>query len=238
MAESLSDRAARFAARARGMLPKGRAWARHTGAELLDVLTATTYELARVEARSDEFRTEMDPEQTSALLGEWESALGLPGECTAPSTTEGRRAAIIARLTDSGTNTEQALRDAVNNFDSLTSIASIDTPTQFEVGTDGGGAGQPVGADEWAHTKVIQLVSANGSLDTTALECILDGLKRAHGHYIYEYETVTDEMRVTTGGDIRLTLTGDPRTVTAANSLIAEGGDTLTTESGLELALE
>lgn len=185
MAESLSDRAARFAARARGMLPKGRAWARHTGAELLDVLTATTYELARVEARSDEFRTEMDPAQTSALLSEWESALGLPDECGTPTTTEARRAAILARLTDSGTNTVSALETALANFDSGATL-EIGTPTQFEVGTDGGAAGRPVGGDEWAHTKILR-ITTSATVDRDEIECVLNNIKRAHGHYIYEY---------------------------------------------------
>ena len=206
MAESLSERAARFAARGRGMLPKGLAWARFSGAKMRELLTGTTYEFARVEERSDEFSTEMDPTQTSALLPEWESALGLPGECTAPTTTEGRRAAILTRLTDSGTNTEAAIEAAVSAFDSGTSVDAFVRATQFEVGDDGGGAGQPVGADEWAHTVTIQISTTNLSLDTAALECIVDEIKRAHGHYIYEYDVVN---LLTEDGDILITEDSD-----------------------------
>lgn len=188
------------------MLPKGRAWARHAGASILELLAGTLYEFARVEERSDEFSTEMDPTQTSALLPEWESALGLPGECTAPTTEGGRRAAIVTRLTDSGTNTEAAISAAVAAFDSGTSVDAFVRDTQFEVGSDGGGAGQPVGADEWAHTVTILIDTTNLTLDTVALECIVDEIKRAHGHYIYTYNVVNlltedDDHLTTEAGD-------------------------------------
>ena len=132
MAETLEQRAARFARLGRALLPKGHAWARFPGANFRDLLSATLYEFARVETQIDTFSDEMDPRETSLLLTEWENALGLPDECGAATTTEGRRAAILARLTDSGTNTEAALAAALANLDGGATL-EIGTPTQFEV---------------------------------------------------------------------------------------------------------
>lgn len=189
MAETLSQRAERFKRLGLSLLPRGIPWARHASSAMSSVMGAFLYEYARVEEAADTFLTEMDPTATSALLDEWEAALSLPDDCGTPTTTAGRRAAIITRLTGGGTNTEQSLIDAAELFDSQTTIAGVETPTQFEVGTDGGGAGQPVGADGWANVKTLVIVTGNASLDTTSLECILDGLKRAHGWYLYEYWT-------------------------------------------------
>lgn len=170
-------------------------------------MSAFLYEYARVEESADTFLTEMDPTQTSALLAEWESALGLPDDCGTPTTTDGRRAAIIARLTGGGTNTYAEIEAAVNRFDSQTTLVSIETYTQFEVGTDGGGAGQPVGADEWAHTFLVTTETTNLALDTAGLECLINQYKRAHTHYLYEHTVALDLL--TEEGDALITEAGD-----------------------------
>lgn len=187
MAESLSDRAARFHQLAINLLPRGIAWARVAGSSLSDNLSALVYEFARVEEAADTYRTEMDPREATALLPEWETVLGLPDDCGSPTTTAGRRGAIVARLTGGGTNNLEALASAVETFDTETALHAITHPTQFEVGTDDGGAGQPVGGDEWAHTVTLQIVTYADDLDVDGLECVLNGIKRAHGHYIFEY---------------------------------------------------
>lgn len=214
MAESLADRAARFQQRALDLLPRGIAWARAEGSSLRDFLGGLVYEFARVEEAADTFHSEMDPRQTTALLSEWETMLGLPDDCGSPTTTAGRRGAIVARLTGGGTNTLAALQAAASAFDADTTVVSITHPTQFEVGTDGGGAGQPVGADEWAHTVTLNIETSNPSLDEAGLECVLNSIKRAHGLYLYTY------------------------TVVASHGVLLEDGDTLTTEAGDALVWE
>lgn len=189
MSESLADRAARFHRRAVDLLPKGNAWAR-LASDLRDLLGALVYEFARVEESTDTFYAEMDPSITDALMPEWESFLGLPDACGSPLTVQGQRAALVARLTGGGTNTEAALAAAIVAFDSNTVLTSVTHPTQFEVGTDGGGAGQPIGADEWANVVTLTITTSNPSLDWAGLECVLDGIKRAHGLYLYEYVLV------------------------------------------------
>jgi uncharacterized protein YmfQ (DUF2313 family) len=187
MPESLADRAARFHGLAVNLLPRGAAWARLAGSSMSNNLSALVYEFARVEESADTYRTEMDPTRANALLPEWETLLGLPDECGAPATLEGRRAALASVLSGGGTNNLPALSAAVTAFDVTTSITDVIHPTQFEVGTDGGGAGQPVGADEWAHTVILEITTSNATLDTAGLECVLNRIKRAHTHYIYQH---------------------------------------------------
>lgn len=187
MAESTADRAARFHQAAMNLLPRGVAWARTVGSGLSDSISALVYEFARVEEAADTYRTEMDPTQATALLPEWEAVLGLPDACGAPATTAGRRGAVVSRLTGGGTNSIEALTAAVVAFDAETALHAITHPTQFEVGTDDGGAGQPVGGDEWAHTVTLRITTYADDLDEAGLECVLNGIKRAHGNYLFEY---------------------------------------------------
>lgn len=178
---------ARFLALAVNLLPRGSAWARTVGSALMGSLTALICEFARVEEAADDYRREMDPTQTVQLLPEWERALRLPDACGSPATDEGRRGAIVARLTGGGTNNHAALEAAVRGFDSLSELTSVAHPTQFEVGTDGGGAGQPVGSDEWAHVVELTITTSNPDLDEAGLECVLNGVRRGHGVYHFTY---------------------------------------------------
>ena len=213
MAETLAQRYARFGASAVDLLATGPAWARTQGAHLSDFVTALVREFARVEEAADAYRIEMDPSQTLALMPEWERALSLPGPCGRRGGLDAQRAAIIGRLSGGGTNDFVALQRLVAAFDSTTTLVSISHPTQFEVGTDGGGAGQPIGADAWANVITLHIETANGALDVAGLECVVNGLRRAHGYYLYDYTMVSPggSARITQGGDTRITQGGDTR---------------------------
>ena len=180
-------RIARWKALAVNLLPRGLAWARALGSNLTDLLGAAICEFARVEEMADIFYAEMNPSQAVMLLPEWERAFSLPDECGSPTTTQGRQASVVARLTGGGTTTADALAVAISAFDSDTELTAITHPTQFEVGTDGGGAGQPVGADEWANVITLTITTSNPALDEAGLECVLNGIKRGHGHYLFEH---------------------------------------------------
>lgn len=190
MSETLQQRYDRWKARAISLLPRGIAWARDDAASMADVAGATSAEFARVEASADTFRTEMDPSQTSALLPEWERALSLPDECGSPTTDAGRRGAVVARLTGGGTNSRAALEAAVVAFDPDTVLADVTWTSQFEVGTDGATMGSPIGSDEWAATLTLVIETTNPSLDTAGLECVLNGMRRGHAHFLFQHDYV------------------------------------------------
>lgn len=213
MSETLQQRYDRWKARAVALLPRGLAWPRIDGASLPDVVGAASAEFARVEASTDVYRTEMDPSQTSALLPEWERALGLPDACGLPSTDDGRRGAVVARLTGGGTNNRAALEAAVLAFAADTTLADVTWHSQFEMGTDGATMGSPIGSDPWAAAVTLTITTTNGSLDTAGLECVLNGLRRAHAIFLFEhvYAPVTASTRITAGGDRRVTTGGDVR---------------------------
>ena len=211
MSETLSQRYERFAARAVDLLAVGDAWPRFVDAYMPRFVGALVREFARVEESADTYRTEMDPSQTTALLPEWESALSLPEDCGAQVTTPGRRAAIIARLTGGGTNTLLALQAATAAFDADTALTSVSRESLFEMAT--GAMGDPVSGDEWAHTVTLHIETTNASLDEDGLECVLNGIRRAHGFYLFEHTLIvpTASYRVTHAGDPRVTQAGDPR---------------------------
>lgn len=190
MSETLQQRYDRWKARAIALLPKGVAWPRISGASLPDVVGAASAEFARVEASTDVYRTEMDPSQTDALLPEWERALGLPDACGLPSTDDGRRGAVVARLTGGGTNNRAALEAAVRAFDADTELTDVVWETQFEMDTDGGTMGSPIGSDPWAAAATLVIETTNPSLDEAGLECVLNGLRRGHAIFIFQHDYV------------------------------------------------
>lgn len=187
MSETLQQRYDRWKARAIALLPKGVAWPRINGASLPDVVGAASAEFARVEASTDVYRTEMDPSQTDALLPEWERALGLPDACGLPSTDDGRRGAVVARLTGGGTNNRAALEAAVLAFTADTTLADVTWHSQFEMGTDGATMGSPIGSDPWAATATLAIETTDEDLDEAGLECVLNDMRRGHALFLFAY---------------------------------------------------
>jgi uncharacterized protein YmfQ (DUF2313 family) len=190
VSETLQQRYDRWKARAISLLPVGDAWPRTDDASLPDVVGAASAEFARVEASTDVFRTEMDPAQTDALLPEWERALSLPDACGSPTTDDGRRGAIVARLTGGGTNNRAAIEAAIAAFDPDTVLVDVIWQTQFEMNTDGACMGCPIGSDPWAAAVTLAIETTNVSLDTAGLECVLNGLRRGHAIFLFEHDYV------------------------------------------------
>lgn len=86
-----------YLTQAQHLLPPGRAWTRAPGRVLTRLLSAISYEFSRVHRRARRLLEEMDPRTTRELLTDWERVTGLPA-CTTPTTIEGRRAAVHAKL--------------------------------------------------------------------------------------------------------------------------------------------
>jgi uncharacterized protein YmfQ (DUF2313 family) len=91
--------AAEYTSMLRALLPTGEAWTAEPGTSFAGLLSGLAVELSRIDTRAAALLEEADGGTTTECVAEWESTLGLPGECEAPATIEGRRAAIVAKLT-------------------------------------------------------------------------------------------------------------------------------------------
>ncbi len=91
--------AAQYLEQLQALLPPGAAWARDSEATLTKLLAGLAEEFARVEGRGLVLVEEADPRTTAELLGEWETAFGLPDSCAVtPSTVPGRQLALHQRV--------------------------------------------------------------------------------------------------------------------------------------------
>lgn len=86
------------------LLPPGRALPREPGTTIDALLDGMAQELARLDERGVDFLVDVNPLTTLELLPEWEAVAGLPDKCTGEleETVQGRRAALVAKLSSSG----------------------------------------------------------------------------------------------------------------------------------------
>jgi len=81
-------------------LPSGAIWPRAADSVATEFARGQTIEFGRVDERAAQLLLEMDPRSTTELIDDWERVTGLPDPCveSAPTTLEGRRAAITSRI--------------------------------------------------------------------------------------------------------------------------------------------
>ena len=87
-----------------GLLPVGAAWPRDPDEALMQIVSGLGQFWGQVDGRAyDLLKVETDPRYADEMLSDWERALGLPDGCIpAPTTIQGRRDALIAKLTATG----------------------------------------------------------------------------------------------------------------------------------------
>ncbi|MDD2109305.1 YmfQ family protein [Pseudomonas asiatica] len=96
--------AAEYREQLKALLPLGQAFPRDPGTTLHNLLDGMSTELARVDARAEVLLREVNPATTMEMLTDWERVAGLPDKCagTLESTVQGRRNALLAKLTATG----------------------------------------------------------------------------------------------------------------------------------------
>lgn len=179
-------------------LPLGPAWPRDVDSLTTKLLSAFAAEFALVDQRIDDLLNEADPRTTLELLADWERVAGLPDGCVGTGqTVQQRRAALVARLTNSGGQS----RDF---FIALAAYLGFTiTITEFRPFLIGSSAvGDPLcGKDWWFAWRVNAPQttstffrtgrSAVGeplqSFGNTLLECVFSRLKPAHTTIIFAY---------------------------------------------------
>jgi uncharacterized protein YmfQ (DUF2313 family) len=177
-------RLAAFEALTRELYPHGRAWTSAPGSVTLGVLGAIAEALIDVELQVDRFAAETNPETTSALLAEWEQALGLPDPCIgAGANIEARRASIVRTLV----GMQEVSTSGVLGF--LAMLGYAVTLERFEpLKAGSGGAGDPVYGIQW---QFVLGVHYWGSGDRTVLECSLPHVLPAHVAVVFYYGEFT-----------------------------------------------
>jgi uncharacterized protein YmfQ (DUF2313 family) len=100
------DLISRYREMMKRLLPFGMAWTRDALSTLHQLLDGLSVEFARIHERAEDLLAEMEPSGTVELLSDWESAWGLPNQCTgALSTLDERRAALLAKMIHVGQQT-------------------------------------------------------------------------------------------------------------------------------------
>lgn len=190
--------AEQYRAQLQALLPPGAVWSREPDATLTKLLAAIAEEMARLDLRAEQLVDEADPRITNELLADWERVAGLPDPCVvAEQTTQERRDALIAQLTNIGGQSRQyfiALAAALGFTVTITEFH------QFQV--DESAVGDALNGDDWvftwrvnAPTTTIREFAVNESAvgdplrswGNEILECVMNRLKPAHTHVIFGY---------------------------------------------------
>lgn len=192
MTRSVED----YAEQLKALLPTGAAWPRDPDSVMGRLLLALAGELARVDLRAADLVRESDPRLAIELLGDWESAFGLPDDCAgeAASTAE-RRDQLLGRITGIG---DQSPAYLIAVADDLGYPVTID---EYNPWTCIDPCNEPIYGEDWwfafgvnAPAETIREATCMDpctdplrSWGNTILECVIDRLKPAHTLAIYSY---------------------------------------------------
>lgn len=178
------------------LLPRGRAWPRDPDATLSALLEGFAGRFADSNADANTLLVEAFPATAGQMLQEWEDSLGLPGVYgVTPGTTQGRQAAVVAALTDTG-------GQSATYFITLAGrLGYTITITQFRAYNVGMSVVAPIYHDDWAHTWQVNaaaaiaitytptadVVQATPNFGNPLLEAVLALYKPAHSVVITSY---------------------------------------------------
>ena len=188
-----------YRAQLQALLPQGGAWPRESEAVLTRALHAFADEMARLDARGDDLLEEIDPRTTVELLADWERVAGLPEDC-APAvvlSTEERRAALVAKLANSGGQSRAYFIELARALGFEITITEFDPSVCGEMQ-----CGEELQGEAWATAwrvnaplfSPVQFICGAGACGDTLggatnapLECAFGHLKPAHTFLFFEY---------------------------------------------------
>jgi len=194
--------AAEYREQLKALLPPGIAFPREPGTRLEDLLDGMAQELARIDARGERLIIEANPLSTRELLADWERVAGLPDNCTGTleTTLQGRRNALISKLTATGGQSPAYFIEVARALGYEVNISEF---RPFRAGLSQ--AGDPLTSGDWVHTWRLNthettviafragLSAAGEPLRTwgnDTLECKIDQLKPAHTIVLYGYGAI------------------------------------------------
>jgi len=171
--EATSDK---YLGHLQALMPVGAAWPREADADLTRLLQALSHELERVEARGQALVEEADPRTTTELLADWERVTALPMQ---PAAEADRRAAVVARLTESNELNEAAFLELAETVGHQVRIETYRPLTC--VSACNAALSQGVWAFAW------KMITESGS-NQALLESLVQAARQGHTHVLFEEE--------------------------------------------------
>lgn len=198
--------AAEYREQLKALLPPGQAFPRDPGTTLHDLLDGMSIELARVDDRASALPLEVNPNTTLELLPDWERVAGLPDKCsgTIEETLQGRRNALLAKLTSTG---GQSADYFIQLAASLGYTVTIEVFRAFRAGRSV--AGEVLSNGDWAfawriHAPDVTVIPFRAGLSVAGerlrvwgsdtLECKIRQLAPAHTIPIFAYGDATLDL--------------------------------------------
>jgi uncharacterized protein YmfQ (DUF2313 family) len=161
--------------------PRGRLWrGLLRGPNVRGLLLALGDGLARLRAKAEQLPAESDPRTTTQLLGEWETATGLPDGCIpGGGSTEQRRNAVVARLIATGGASPAYFIELAAAYGYTITIDNLG-PNHWRVNS----------AEDESVTYMTCISTCIDELQTWGndqLECLINRLKPAHTQVEFAY---------------------------------------------------
>ena len=179
------------------LLPRGRAWPRDPEATLTRLLEALAVEPARLDGRAEALLDEIDPRQTTELLGDWERVAGLPDDCSPLAGTHAaRRAAVVVRLAGQAASTPAAMVAIAASLGVVATVREHDrTAAERIPGLDtSDGRWRYVWWLDVQSTDSVRHLDVLGGVDEplatwgqVELECRIRAVSPAHTHVVFTY---------------------------------------------------
>jgi len=164
-----------YAAAARALMPRGRAWSQDPSSVQGQLLEALSGSLEDSDTVASALLAGSLPGANPDLLGEWESTLGLPDPCAGPNPTMQQRAAqVLARFVGGG---GQSRPRFIQYAALLGFTIQIVNYAPFRAGRST--IGNPLASDAWTFVWGIRVLANTSGLSTDVLICELETIKPA-----------------------------------------------------------
>lgn len=186
------------------------------------VLQGLAVEFSRVHNRLTDLVRESDPRETDELLLDWERAFGLPDECCGAAPEEGTRIALlVARVLGAGPPTPDSFVELAALFGYVITVTELQpytvrSPVSFPLYPGAIRFVWRVTSPNTFTQRSTVRSAVNAPLarwGNPILECLIKRAKPAHTHvqFIYSDSGLVDLVRVTADGEVRVTTGGESR---------------------------
>lgn len=180
-------------------LPRGFAWAaKSSNSNISKLIKSLAIEFNRIQKRIDQMFIERDPRKANELLVDWETALGLPDECTnLAGTVQERRAQVVQKLTNVGGSSFEYFESVAESLGFNVTVSDFQ---RFQAGKSvAGDALTNADWDFWfqvtAPTSLTTVFKAGigkagdklVTLGNETLECTFEKLKPAHTEVLFVF---------------------------------------------------
>ncbi len=181
------------------LLPQGLAWPRNSDAVMVKLVNGLAAIFGYVDGRAaDLLEIETDPRKTNEMIGDWETAFGLPDEClfNPPSTLPDRRTALVDKMTMLGRQdraffialaAKQGLNIKIREYSPYQCGISRVGPYTAQYGDDPYNPRWGLGP---AALRFHWTVTIDNVL--TGVECILRRYKPSHTEVVFTYSNIVD----------------------------------------------